>query len=690
MDKKEYLRELSEEDQQVSKRVYERYRDMRDDPNRKDALARWKRGMKMFLQYIPTRSEDDWRSMIVMPDGHAAVQTYMQETIERKARPLMREVEDSDREKARFANALLSFNMDQTKFDFEAAMTRFYAAITGTGHLVEEYVLETREVRDVKKVNKDRSIEYVDRMIVDKDDTYATFYENDYIFVDPAGWHISHKADCVIRDVIKLNQVHLKYEGKPGIKNLDMVRAGKQDENELEIEGYEVPEDLEADEVEVLRYSNRETDEYIILANQVPIYEEPLPSRHKELPITPFYYSYVPGRYWGLGIPDAIYSIVEERQSLRRLNLDRQNLQLNKMFIVDRGTHINREQLRVRPHGFIEVDANGTPLNQIIVPLEYGDVPASYFRTDDMLRQDTQRAHGIDDRIQSLNVGGTATEAAILKESSLKRINYVSHMAEMDSYLRVGHLKWSNIKTYWPAGKILRITREEEGGEKIKTQPRKVSVKDRVFSLVPGDGGNELVSQEINGYSSFELNQSMSRFIEGEFDMVTEVGSSDMSKPIRQAKTTEMVNLLSGNPVLAQTLDPFKAANEYLEVNDFKAKNWLRQSFKPGEMEELAENENEIMAEGTPLAPTKDASVEHTMVHMQFTQSSRFEELPDTFKQAFESHILGEVDNNPALKSALGGLGGTTGAGSGATPFQQAPQAGPIAQQPADIQPNLG
>ena len=82
----------------------------------------------------------------------------------------------------------------------------------------------------------------------------------------------------------------------------------------------------------------------------------------------------------------------EERKSIRNLNMDRQKMQLNKMFLHNSSFDIDDEDLVTRPHGLISVDTNGQDVRQSLVPVEYGDVPPSYFRTEEILLEDIRRA----------------------------------------------------------------------------------------------------------------------------------------------------------------------------------------------------------------------------------------------------------------------------------------------------------
>jgi hypothetical protein len=252
-------------------------------------------------------------------------------------------------------------------------------------------------------------------------------------------------------------------------------------------------------------------------------------------------------------------------------------------------------------------------------------------------------------------MGGTATEAAILKESTLKRINMIAELVEMDSIIRLGRLKWSNIQFFYPAPKITAIT--ESNRNRARKTYRKVNLDGQQFSIVKNDKGqNALKVSELLGTSALELNKAMLRFIEGDFDIVIEADAySSMSKPIKQSKITEMFNLMSNNPSLIGVLDPKKAVRRYLEINDEDPDQWLKGTGQSDEdLQLIASQENMVMSAGIPLGPTEGATQAHTLVHLQHTKTPEFQQLPPEIQALFEAHIMGEDASNPATGGGAG------------------------------------
>jgi hypothetical protein len=634
----------------VRRKVYERYREMRDDSQRKEAETDWDNADKEYRMYIPEIDTDDWRSHLELPDAFSAIQTSMQETIERKSRPHLVGVEESDAAREKFSNAIINWNMNRTGFDLQYFYAKLCAAIRGTAWLKEYYRVEERTVEDPTDVDDEGLLVYKEKRITDFDDAYTEWVDNQFVFIDPGAKSIEEASDCFERKIMAIEDFRHKYTDKPGYKNIKYVKPGG-DVGRTSF--FQVPQDMMADEVELLCYYNRDKDKYCEVANNVVIYESPLPTKHKELPFAVVYHYRVPGRFWGLGIPKVVKYLSEERKAIRRLNLDRQKLQLNKMFLVNNAFDLDEEELESRPHGLIGVETGGQPLANVIQPIEYGDVSSSYFRTEEILLEDIRRAHGIDDRIVVSNQSTTATQAAIVKESSLKRVNMVSILAEMDTIIRLGRLKWSNIQFFYKAPRYEKIYLENEEHE--RRVDRKITVDGMQFKITkdPGTQKNTISYSEVEGKTVFKLDKNMARYMEGDYDVTIDATIfTPMSKAIKQAKTTEMITTILSNSNLTAELDPKKTLKRYFEVNEESPEVWMLDSRTKEKLVELADLENYAMQDGTPLQGTEGATEEHTLVHINFTETAEFQALPETTQEIFANHILEEHDNNPLTGSS--------------------------------------
>lgn len=692
----------------IRRQVYIRYYQMRDNDWRTEAERDWQHADQEYQMWFPggsalgpTSTNTDWqshpnrqtvtdmdgkRSKIRLPDSFAAIQAHMQENLERRSRPRLTGTESSDEPIEEFANSLINYNMNNTDFDYQWYMAGIAAAIRGTAFIYDYYRVDKRWVKDVEDVDAEGKLTYKEKQITDFDDDYSQWLPNEFCYIDEKARHINDAVDGVRREILNIREFQRIYGMKKDCINVEFVQRGGDVSTRA---FFKLPRDISGNDVEVLHYYNRALDVYWITANWTVIRDGPIPWKHKEIPFAVRCYYRVPGRFWGMGIPKVLMMLAEERNSIRNLNMDRQNLQINKMFLHNNLYDITEEDLISRPHGLISVDAGNQKLDDVLKPLEYGDVPASYFKTEQIMIEDIIRATGIDTRLTDVPQGTTATSAAITKETMLKRVNMLSTLDEMDTIIRLGRLKWSNIQFFYPLGRmdIIHEDNEERQEQVFKT----ITSNGRKFRIQNENGQPTLKMEDITGSSSFILNKKMAKYIEGSFDVtVDSTQFTPVSRVIQQTKATEMFSLLMGNPATLSKLDVGKAISRLLSLNDEQPKDWLTGfNQDPGTTMLAAETENRVMAAGQPLAATPGATEEHTLVHLMFTESTTYQSLPPHVKQIFAEHIMGEHGGNPATGTAdqalsANGLGGNQAGqpGSGATGTPAATPAPFIGQLP--------
>lgn len=665
----EYSYKPNKEERKLRAHIWDRYLRMRDDSLRKEAEMDWEQGDKKMRLWRPERDPDDWRADIRLPDAFAAVQTHLQETVGMKIRPSLKPQEGSDTPLSFWANGIMTYNMDRTGFDFEVIKAINCSAARGTAFTVEEYLYETRKVKDpVSVVNG--VLQYKEKEIIDKDDTFTLHVPNERVFVDEAADRIDLAEDYIYEERLRWDTFKTKYGNSEIYKNVDrVIPCGSISER---TNFFDNSTDMDGDYVQVLRYYNKFTDTYGILANTVVILDSPIPFKHKELNVSVWNYYPVEGRIYGLGIPKIISPLQEEREAIRNLSLDRQKMHLNKMFLVSDLFDIDEDEATTRPHGFVHVNSGGMNLDNVIKPLEYGDVPGSSIRMDDQLRDDEKRVTGIDDRSQGVNMGGTATEAAILTEQSQKRINLINTLTGMATIERIGKLKWSNIQFFYPAPKIERISEKNE--EREKKTYRKISIEGKQFNIVrnKGAGKNELQMNDIAGTSSFELDPSHARFFDGDWDVRIQWDvKAVMPQAIRQSKVMELFNAATANPFVMKETNIRRAWKDVLMEFEVDPRTWMTDGGKT-EDEQMAKAlwENQAMLKGVALDPTPGASEMHTLAHVWFTQSDDYRDAiaqNPGLQEIFNRHILGENSNGPG--GAAAGQGSTDpAAGNNAAP----------------------
>lgn len=667
----------SKKDRDARRRVAERFAAMRDDPIRKEAEKEWDLGRKMYRMWAPERAEDDWGADVVLPDGFSAIQTHMQETIDARFRPILEGVESSDEVLANFNNMTFQHGMDVTEFDAETTKARMASAMMGTAFTREEYRYETREVMDPVDF-KDGEIKYKKKEIIDYDDVYTRYVRPENCFFDESAEDPKYANDCIYRELLDFETFVELYSDKPGFKNVEkVVPAGSVHPT---AGFFTMAGDIEKNDVEILHYENRLTDSYDVLANNVIIRQGPMPSKHKELTLDVWSFYPVEGQIYGMGIPKIIYTLVEERRTNRNQRIDRGTLQNHKMFLVNDLFDLDEDDLIPRPHGMVRVNTNGLPISQAVTALEYGDVPVSSIRMDEELLQDERRAHGMQESTE-IEPGGTATQAAIMKEATQRRINLVNTLSAWNTLIRIGKKKWSNMLFFYPAPRMERIWENNKWHE--KTTYRTIKTPGMQFKIYgdPEKGEQvELGSTVIQGKGRTKLDPTYARYMLDDFDVTMDAQAmAVISKPIKQQQINEMFDRIMSNPLIARYADGMKAFKRMLLVNDEKPADWLmNEGMTDQDMRELAEKENMLVADMARtgkvfmLPGTPGANEAHTEIHLRFTREQMFRDLPYAVKQVLVNHIMEENEKNPNTANISDILGGITGGGGA-----QAPGGGP-------------
>lgn len=638
----------------IRRQVYERFYYLRDNPFRNEAEADWELGDKEYGMVMPETDPDDWRSHLQLPDAFSAIQTQAQETIERKSRPYLKATEESDEPIQDFSNAVINYNMDNTGYDYQYYLAKLSASIRGTAFLMDYWRTDKRVVKDPVKVNEDGEIEYRDKELIDFDDDYTEWVPNEFIYVDEKAKHIDEAVDMFKREVSNIEEFHRVYGSKPGFFDTEFVIAGGDTGNRSY---FKLPKDITEQDVEILHYYNRSIDAYWVVANNITVYDGPLPSKHKELPLAVVYQYRVPGRFWGMGVPKVIHFLSEERKSIRNLNMDRQKILVSGAFLHNSAFDIDDEDEVLEPGKWISVDTNGQDVRQAVQQVQMSDVAPSYFKTEEILLEDIRRAHGIDDRIVVSNQGTTATQAAIVKESSLKRVNMISIQSEMDTVIRIGRLKWSNIQFFYGTPRMEKIVEDNE--EREKKVFRTMSVQGRKFQIVDENGKKQLKMDAVKGASALTLKPEFNKYLQFSYDISVDADIyTPISKSIEQTKKVELFSLFLSNPATMAVMDINGASADVLRVNNIKPDTWLKNADgNKKDMMMLAESENMVMAAGQPLDGTEGASEDHTMVHLMYAKTREFEELPPETQAIIMDHILQEHDANPATGAAADLMG---------------------------------
>lgn len=693
-------------------RVYQRYNSMKDSPDRKKAETEWDRGRKQWEALREERGEDEWQSNHFVPLTTSVVESALSEVIDQSPQPLILPRGSEDVPKVTVMSHIFTYTWETSDSDLEFEDIIHDAFIEGTGIGQEYFYADIRKIKTSLKEGKTQDWNEEDQTAYNG--CYLECVKNDDFFVDDNARSFRGPfaaRDCIRRYIMHIDDFKAFFSGPTWdpFKNAAKVTPGG---NTNYYEWYKPPQGIDHSKyVEVLWYWSEKPDDWLcVVANDVMVVMGPNPYKHKLLPFARALDVKRTHRFYGKGEAALLESIQDEMNTLRRMIIDRNHLDIDKMFIGSNRLNLNEEDLIARPHGFIPSDdPNG------MKAVEYGDIPRSVELSLKHLEDDGTIVTGINPRAQALPTTGTATEAAILKESTLKRIRLKVRRIEREFLTRIARLRVSNILQYYSQPVLEEIV-GDAATQQYKTQVEELKSKGMLqekdgknykktfkeirlenIDLVP-DATGQVREQKIEGFSFFGLNPDYFLPKRGGYDIKFAAGSTlPISKPLLQSKATEMydrlIQLALGVP---GTYDPKKLGDMLIEINDMPGinsstlsaeKEQAPQDDSQARLEmaiELANTENNLMMRGKEVPPTAYAPAAHTLIHVKFTSSPNFQKLSkdDPIVKNFINHITGEIaaqqDRGSAGMSAPAGGAETlpTEAGAVATPTPGATQNG--------------
>src|SRR3990167_3868011 len=403
------------------KKVYLRYSYMKAGRqiNGKNLETLWDRWEKQYESWRPPKNADDWQSNIVPPFTTTIVERSLGELIDQTLQPMIVPRGAEDAVRAKVLGYIKDYTWEIGDGDLELYASIKQALILGKTIWHETYWQDKRKVKLLKKFDFEKNEEeYIEKEIYDFDDVYGENVDIRNFFIDPQARSINrgrYKAQDVInRYIMNYDAFMENFSGTiyDQFRVAKLVKPGG-DLNYYQF--YKPPEGIDKNnQVEVLFYWGRRPDKFIIVANDVVIRDGPNPYNHKQLPFAEG--SDVPrlNQFWASGEPKLLESIQDELTTLRRMRIDRQHIDIWKMFLVSNRESLDEDEAIVAPSRFLYVD---DPKNSI-VPLEYNAVHPTAYQEEELLKEDGRQVTGI----QSPQPTTTATESAIFKESTMKSL----------------------------------------------------------------------------------------------------------------------------------------------------------------------------------------------------------------------------------------------------------------------------
>lgn len=697
--------------------VYDRKFAMESSKDRKDVEKEWRNGREQWEAMRRERSSDDWQSNHYVPLTTAVIETAMSEMIDQSPGPQILPRGSEDSPKASIMEHVFRYSWEISDSDLAEEDILHDALICGTG-IGQEYYF--KDIRKIQTKRKNNSQQYEEEEMVDYDDVLLepVKLEDFYIDENSRGFTGPYAArDCIRRYIMNMDDFKNFFKGETWdpFGNAKYVQPGG-DTNYYE--KYKPPQGIDhSKQVEVLwYYSVKPEDWMIILANDVVVVMGPNPYKHKQLPFARAVDVKRTHKFYGKGEPALLESIQDEMNTFRRMVIDRNHLDIDKMFYGSNRLNLSDEDTIARPHGFIPVgDAEN------IKAVEYGDIPRSVELSIKHLEDDSTIVTGINPRAQALPTTGTATEAAILKESTLKRLRLKVRRFEREFLVRIARLRVPNILQFYSQPKLEDITGEaakadfqeemkkleakglviKQGKQVFKKKFKEMRLEGKEMTFSPSDGSPRM-QDSAEPFSFFELMPEYFMPNKGGYDIKIVAGSTlPVSKALMDSKIKEVFDRLA--PIALQipgSYDIKKLGDLIARMNDINPSDISVDAPQQSDQEarlqilvDLANQENKLIMQGQNVPPLEYSSPVHTAIHVQYMSSPDFQALEpsDPRVQVMTNVVTGELASQAEREGMQGGLEGQMGEGlQGAGQFNsKVPNAsGGANNQMRDIMPD--
>lgn len=183
----------------------------------------------------------------------------------------------------------------------------------------------------------------------------------------------------------------------------------------------------------------------VIADNDIEILRE---RKFKKLPFVFSWYEFVNTRFYGRGVVAGVAKSCRNANRLRRQRDDNVELCLSKMFVVKRGAIVDEQKELIWGPGRA-IHVQGGTIDNSIKVLEMGDVTASAYQDERIIKNDIEEVNGISNVAvgKSDPSSRTATGTSILRQMAVLRLRGpIRHM--LQSMLRVIDLMADNNQRY--------------------------------------------------------------------------------------------------------------------------------------------------------------------------------------------------------------------------------------------------
>lgn len=349
----------------------------------------------------------------------------------------LREMDYAEMVKERIANAMLKAAAIKNDDDFQIILEMLEATEKGTVIGFEDWYHGKREIKDIIDQDPETGeLKFKIKTIKEWNDVRSSlvnledFYPGN-IYVRPG--KVQDMGHCFLRTIMSEDEFMAEFGKYPDAEKVSTKSRCIANES---TPFWRQSEDVADDQIEVLRYFEKETDEYVILANEIWINckgkseVSPLPWNHKKLPFWGGVFEPLDANFfYGRSLIDKLAPFCDAKDGLLDRILDQMTIAVSKPIVSDGSASSALTKGFIQPNNVITVDwTDGRPKFDV-VPIN--DPPAAAFSLYQILQNNLEQTS-----ISSEIIGGrstkdkTATEVEAQQQGAMEIVSLFLKMME--------------------------------------------------------------------------------------------------------------------------------------------------------------------------------------------------------------------------------------------------------------------
>lgn len=432
--------------------------------------------VQRFITNIDVREDiEDWQARVNVPFTRNKVIAFLSKIVQVLPIASFTQRGDDDFRKSQILTNLYEYSEDVDDYEELLVNILLECIIKGTAIGYEGHEMSKKAIREVRgsgdKMTVSAATKVTNRL-------YGSLVPLEDFYPQNVGIrNIKSMVYCFWRSVYPYQQFLADFASFSRAADVQPHQTNFADDAERPYYLDYVSSDVQEGQVEVIRYYNKDTDEFVMIANGVwlnpitnngALVTSPIPFNHKELPFWDVRFELYPEFFYGKSLCDKLKSMQDVLNVLTNMSLDQSFLTIFPPILTAGFDSIEDDY--IRPGRRTPVDTQGLPLNQQYMPLNMG-VPTGWHQFILQYTQSIMEQASLD-QLQSGQAGvGGRTTALEIRTATEGVASVLGLFARLVNYgiKRKALLRAKNILQFWTDPKCPIIDQVLGDGTRVKT-----------------------------------------------------------------------------------------------------------------------------------------------------------------------------------------------------------------------------